>query len=179
VLYLDDSVLGPDLIGRSVDRPTLVDGTLRRGIERLHEAPAGPGEELAGAERLALVGDRLRRHLTGTPPDAPSPAPRAEVADRLRQLLDARVVPGITLQEAADEIGAHPTHLVRSFTHAYGLPPHRYLTGRRVDLARRLVLDGVPLARVAVETGFHDQAHLTRHFRRLLGTSPGRFAGRR
>ncbi|NUT53978.1 MAG: AraC family transcriptional regulator, partial [Saccharothrix sp.] len=56
------------------------------------------------------------------------------------------------------------------------LPPHRYLTCRRVDLARRLLLDGMPAAHVAPADGFYDQAHLTRHFRRMLGTAPGAYA---
>ena len=41
------------------------------------------------------------------------------------------------------------------------------------DRARPLLLAGMPIAEVAVETGFHDQSHLTRHFRALLGTTPG------
>jgi len=48
--------------------------------------------------------------------------------------------------------------------------------GRRVDRARALLLDGVPPARVAVECGFHDQPHLTRHFRRQVGTTPAAYA---
>jgi AraC-like DNA-binding protein len=51
------------------------------------------------------------------------------------------------------------------------------VTGRRVDLARRLLLDGMPPSLAAAEAGFYDQAHLTRHFKRALGTSPGRYAG--
>jgi len=47
--------------------------------------------------------------------------------------------------------------------------------GRRLDRARRLLLDGLPIADVAAVTGFHDQSHLTRHFRALLGTTPGVF----
>ncbi|MER6877940.1 helix-turn-helix domain-containing protein, partial [Amycolatopsis sp. NPDC000673] len=58
----------------------------------------------------------------------------------------------------------------------FGLPPHRYVTGRRVDHARRLLLDGTPPAAVATTAGFTDQAHLTRHFRHYLGTTPARFA---
>jgi AraC-like DNA-binding protein len=72
-------------------------------------------------------------------------------------------------------LGAHPSHLVRVFGREFGMPPHRYLTGRRVDLARHLLLDGRRPAEVATAAGFYDQAHLTRHFRRLLGTSPARF----
>jgi AraC-like DNA-binding protein len=48
-----------------------------------------------------------------------------------------------------------------------------------VDLARRLVLGGMPPAQVATAAGFHDQPHLTRHFRRVTGTTPGRFTAAR
>ena len=93
----------------------------------------------------------------------------------LRDLLDSRTSTGITLREAARLLHAHPGHLVRSFTRAFGLPPHLYLTGRRVDQARRLLLAGLRPADVAVRVGFHDQSHLNRHFARHLGTSPGRY----
>jgi AraC-like DNA-binding protein len=67
---------------------------------------------------------------------------------------------------------------VSCFTRTYGLPPHRYLAGRRVEAARRRLLDGEPPADVAVAVGFHDQAqaHLHRDFTRLVGTTPGRYA---
>ncbi|WP_448059345.1 helix-turn-helix domain-containing protein [Cellulomonas hominis] len=70
----------------------------------------------------------------------------------------------------------HPSHRVRAFSQAYGIAPHRYVTGRRVDRARRLLLDGLSPAQTAVAVAFHVQAHLTRHFRRVLGTTPGAFA---
>jgi AraC-like DNA-binding protein len=88
----------------------------------------------------------------------------------------ARLPAELTLDEAARLLHAHPSHLVRAFGAEFGLPPHRYLTGRRVELARRLVLGGMPPAQVATAAGFHDRAHLTRHFRRVTGTTPGRFA---
>ena len=77
------------------------------------------------------------------------------------------------LADAGRTLGATPTHLVRAFSAQFGIAPHRYLTGRRLDRARRLLLAGERPAAVAVRVGFHDQAHLTRHFRRLLGTTPG------
>jgi AraC-like DNA-binding protein len=85
-------------------------------------------------------------------------------------------VEGLVLRDAAAQLHAHPAHLVRTFTRAYGLPPHRYLVGRRVEAARRRLLTGEPVAQVAVGVGFHDQAHLHRHFTRLVGTTPGRYA---
>jgi AraC-like DNA-binding protein len=103
----------------------------------------------------------------------------AGVAERLRELLDASVPSGLSLVDAAARLGRSPAYLVRAFTREYGLPPHRYLTGRRLDLARRLLLDGSPPAAVATAAGFYDQSHLTRHFTRLLGTTPSRYAAGR
>ena len=74
------------------------------------------------------------------------------------------------------DLGATPTRLARAFRDTLGIPPHRYVLGRRLDAARGRLLDGQPIADVAAEVGFVDQAHLTRRFRALLGTTPGRFA---
>ena len=175
VVYLDPAVLGPGLVGAAVDRPAVPDVLLRRRVDQLHGALRRPGEELQAESRLALIGERLRRGLRRQLPAA-EPVPDRGLASRLRALLAARVASGVTLDEAAELLGAHPTHLVRACTREVGLPPHRYLTGRRVDLARRLLLDGRPPAEVATAAGFYDQAHLTRHFTRLLGTSPARYA---
>jgi AraC-like DNA-binding protein len=172
VLYLDADVLGTALIGPAVDSPSLDDPLLRRRVHQLHGALELPGAGLEAESRLALISDRIRQHLRGP---APAPVPN-RLAAGLRDLLDAHMVDGLTLREAAARLHAHPAHLVRSFGQAYGLPPHRYVTGRRVEAARRRLLAGEPVAQVAVGVGFHDQAHLHRHFTRLVGTTPGRYA---
>ncbi|MET7450805.1 AraC family transcriptional regulator [Streptomyces sp. NPDC005574] len=174
VLYLDDSRLGTDLVGAAVDAPDLRDPVLRRRVGRLHTAMTHPGDELEAESRLTLIAERLRavlRPATGAGTPRPDPA----LARRLRELLDEHVVDGIGLEEAAGLVHAHPAHLVRAFSGAYGIAPHQYLTSRRVDRARRLLLDGRPPGEVATATGFFDQSHLTRHFRKLVGVTPGRY----
>ena len=106
---------------------------------------------------------------------APSPGGADGLAGAFRDLLDDRIVAGVSLAEAAATLHAHPTHLVRAFRQAFGLPPHAYLTGRRVERARGLLLAGLRPAGVATAAGFYDQAHLTRHFKRYLGTAPAAF----
>ncbi|MEU5873101.1 AraC family transcriptional regulator [Glycomyces sp. NPDC047369] len=177
VLYLDTSALDAELIGRAVDEPDLADPQLRDRIHHLHQALAAPGDEFEAESRLALILDRLRRQLRQRPPVDGQPAGRG-LAVRLRELLDARTVEGVTLGEAAQLLHAHPTHLVRIFTQVYGVPPHSYLTGRRIELARRLLLAGQRPVETAVAAGFYDQAHLARHFRRYLGVSPARYPAR-
>jgi AraC-like DNA-binding protein len=82
----------------------------------------------------------------------------------------------VTLASAAAELDRSVPHLVRSFTREFGLSPHAYLTGRRVDMARRLLLHGTAPADVATAVGFYDQAHLTRHFKRHTSATPSSYA---
>jgi AraC-like DNA-binding protein len=175
VLYLEPATLGADRIGPAVDRPALADDVLRHRVSRLHAALRPRTEVLEAESRLAFVLERLSQHLDGVVAPG-TPVHDARVADGLRQLLDARTVEGVDLAGAAARFGVSPTHLVRAFTRRHGLPPHRYLIGRRIDRARRLLLDGAPAAEVATATGFYDQAHLTRHFRRMLATTPAAYA---
>ncbi|MEV7284585.1 AraC family transcriptional regulator [Streptomyces sp. NPDC093252] len=184
VLYLDTSRLPEELIGAAVDGPDLRDPLLRRRVGQLHAALARPGEELEAESRLTFVAERLGALLqprsaavaasvAAVAADAPRTGPA--LARRLRELLDARVTEGVGLAEAGALLGAHPAHLVRAFSAAYAIAPHQYLTARRVERARALLLAGAGPAETASGTGFYDQAHLTRHFRRLVGVTPGRF----
>ncbi len=176
VLYLEPQALPAHLVGAAVDEPALAGAALRGAVVALHAALSLPGEELEAASRAALLVAGLRRRLEGR---EVHPVRRdVPLAARLRDLLDAHVVEGVTLQRAGRELHAAPEHLVRTFRREVGMPPHAYLTSRRVDLARRLLLAGHRPAQAAVLAGFHDQAHLTRHFRRLLGVPPGRFTAR-
>ncbi|WP_078871968.1 AraC family transcriptional regulator [Streptomyces sp. NRRL S-337] len=175
VLYLDTSVLPERLTGRAVDRPLLDDALLRRRIHQLHTALDATGDTFEAESRLAFVRERLHGHLATWRPRAPG-REGSRLAAALRELLDARVSAGLSLQEAAATLHAHPTHLIRCFKQTYGLPPHTYLTGKRIEWARRLLLDGRRPAAVAAAVGFHDQAHLNRHFTRHVGTTPARFA---
>jgi AraC-like DNA-binding protein len=174
VLYLTEHTLDASRIGNAVDHPGWADRGLRRHVDLLHEALAHPGDTLEAETRLALVGERLTHHLANTEP--PAVRRDATLAGRLRTMLDDRVTTGLTLAVAAAELNASETHLVRAFTREHGIAPHQYLTGRRLDLARHLLLEGRSAADTAAESGFYDQAHLTRHFTKLLGVSPGRFA---
>lgn len=176
VLYLDPGALPARFAGRAADAPELPDPRLVTAVGALHtrlaDRRAAGRDRLDVESRTAVLLQRLGAHLRA---GAPTPARDTPLARRLRTLLDEHVVEGIALADAAAGLGASQAHLVRTFTRETGMPPHAYLTGRRVDLARRLLLTGHRPAEVAALAGFHDQSHLTRHFRRVLGTTPGRF----
>ncbi len=174
VLYLATDVLHEGLTGRAVDRPDIHDPDLRRAVHALHRALTEPDGALEAEAGLALVGDRLRTHLGDPAPEAAPPTGR--LAGDLRELLDGRLFERTTLAQAGRELGASPSHLVRSFTGAFGIAPHQYVTARRIDAARKRLLGGEPIALVAAGVGFYDQAHFTRQFKRHVGTPPGRYA---
>ena len=174
VLYLDTDALDARFIGAAVDDPSPDDPVLRQRVHQLHLA-LSRRDDLEAQSRFALIVDRLAHHLRRDRTAPPTPNDPS-VAHRLRDLLDATVCERVTLDEAAQRLGVHRVHLVRSFTREFGLPPHLYLTGRRVELARRRLLAGERPGDVAAAVGFYDQSHLTRHFKRMLGVSPGRFA---
>lgn len=87
----------------------------------------------------------------------------------------------IPLDRLARQAASSPFHLLRTFRRHTGLPPHAYQTQLRIEAAKKLILQGRPLADVAAETGFADQSHFTRRFKQLVGITPGEYvaAGKR
>jgi AraC-like DNA-binding protein len=96
-------------------------------------------------------------------------------ARRAHEFLRANCGRVVSLDELERATGRDRFSLSRDFRLFYGTSPYRYLTMRRLDLARRLMLTGAPLADVAAHAGFADQSHMTRHFTRAFGMPPARW----
>jgi AraC-like DNA-binding protein len=173
-LYLDGAFFAAGLTGAAVDRTSIDDPLLRAALSELHDCLLAGPETLDAEARLAQVGERITGHLT--PIARPVPAPEPGIAWKLRWLLDDHLTTQVSLAQAAATLERSVPHLVRSFTREFGLSPHAYLIGRRIDIARRLMLRGEATADVAAAVGFHDQAHFTRHFKRHTATTPASFA---
>ena len=173
-LYLEGTYFPAELIGAAVDHTTIIDPPLRAAISRLHDCLRRDPVSMHAEAGLALIGERVTGHLTRAPRPAPSPEPG--IARALRQFLDDHVTNQVSLAHAAAALDRSVPHLVRSFTSQFGLSPHSYLTGRRIDMARPLLLHGAAPADVAAAVGFYDQAHFTRHFKRHTATTPSSYA---
>jgi AraC-like DNA-binding protein len=68
--------------------------------------------------------------------------------------------------------------LSRDFRALFGTSPYRFVTLRRLDLFRALILDRFTLVDAALAAGFHDQSHMTRHFTACFGVPPMRWLER-
>jgi AraC-like DNA-binding protein len=97
---------------------------------------------------------------------------------RARSYLHDNLTGDVSLDQLAEVAETRPFRLIRAFNRLHGLPPHAYLTQLRVRRARDLIGAGHPLAEVAAAVGFADQSHLNRHFKRILGVTPGRYGHR-
>ncbi len=99
---------------------------------------------------------------------------RAGVA-RAREYLTENYAENVFLEQLAEVAGLSPFHFSRLFSAQVGMPPHAFQTQVRVARAKALLTHGCPVSEVAARTGFADQSHLTRHFKRLVGVTPGRY----
>jgi AraC-like DNA-binding protein len=103
-------------------------------------------------------------------------APHWRAVGRARDLLDANARNGVASAELEAVTGLTRYALARHFRASLGTSPHRYLVMRRLDRACALIRHGASLADAALASGFADQSHMTRHFGKAYGLSPGRFA---
>ena len=105
------------------------------------------------------------------------PAPPTAVL-RAVALMRQRLAEPLSLDDLAASAGLSPFHFARQFKVATGHPPHEYHVRLRVDRAQELLRQhgrAWTMAAVAQEVGFSDQSHLARHFRRVVGVTPGEF----
>jgi AraC-like DNA-binding protein len=156
---------------------TIVDDPDSAALLRAAHVAAERGDRLAssGLLRTAIAG-LLTAHAAPGPAGAGRPPGRAPAAvARTRELLDTRLADPPSLDDLAEATGLGPFALLRAFRAETGLPPHAYLNQVRVRRARALLDCGLTPAEVAARTGFADQAHLTRHFKRVVGVPPGAY----
>ena len=130
---------------------------------------------LAQESRLIALLGRLIQHCANVQFESLPIELAHQQIQTVRAYLEEHFAENITLEQLAQIAHLSPYHLNRVFSQTVGLPPHKYRLQVQVERARSLLLQGMPLKQVAVETGFADQSHLTRHFKRLMRVTPGQY----
>jgi AraC-like DNA-binding protein len=186
MLYLSPELIqhtARDIAGRSVSlpffsTPVLLDAHVVSLFLSVHRGLTEPSiSRLEQGSRLVSLLARLTRRYAHTPVSSRLLARARPEVQRARDYLHAHAVQNISLQELSQIAGLSPFHFARAFRQEVGLPPHRYQTQVRIDHARRLLAQGVPIANVAADTGFYDQSHFGWHFKRLVGVTPACYVG--
>jgi AraC-like DNA-binding protein len=170
-------ITGEDWTPPHFSKPIIEDPIVARQLLHLHHVLEQSDNRLKRdtAMRIAL-GSLILRHAENNPIDCCISSERDAVR-RVREYLETYYEANTALDELADIAGLSPFHLVRVFKNQTGLPPHNYLTHVRILRAREMLQNNpLSIADVAYATGFTDQSHLTRWFKRIVGVTPGKYA---
>lgn len=172
VLYVE-----PDLFGTaSFGSFQHAGGTLAKRFERLHQVLEHPATRLEREDRIVLMLAELRARFDRPVVVAPAVGPQPALL--ARDYLHDHVSDNVGLTDLAREVNLSPYHLLRVFRRDFGLTPHGYQMQARVEHAKRFLARGATVTQAAHDSGFFDSSHLNRHFRRVVGVSPVRYADR-
>lgn len=148
---------------------------LAERIARAHRLLEASGDPLiAETAVIDALSTLVARYAKGQPAAgaAVSDPPRVTA---MKARLAADLTEPVTLAELAREVGLSPFHAARLFTRSTGLPPHAWRNQLRLQQALGPLRAGAPVTEVAAASGFTDQSHFTRHFKRMFGVPPGRW----
>lgn len=154
--------------------PVLEDREFSGFLSDLHEQLLDiPSHETESPLRMLF--ERLLQHRDTT--FVPTPHARS-LRYGIRRAIDhihEHYRTGIKLDTLAQIADMSLSRFSHDFTRMVGTSPHYYLIQYRVQQAKSLLCFGMPCARVATETGFVDQAHFSRHFKKLTALTPGQY----
>lgn len=136
---------------------------------RLHEAVD------AGADRLTLE-IAVAEAIDALCAPAAANEGFTRPVQRALELLRERLAETVTLDQLAAHADLDKFRLCRAFRAQVGMPPHAYLTHLRILRAKELLSCGTKPRDIAPLVGLYDQSQLNRHFRRIAGTTPGKYA---
>lgn len=175
MLYVEPSLIQQILGGQAlpfVDGGLSNDSRLQTALTPLLSGMNAAIDPLEEDEALydlahALVAIAGRRQVRRLPDLAAIERARSYMLESIRQT--------VSLDDLAETSGLDRWQLCRDFRTLYGTSPYRYLTMRRLDLARRLMVTGHAIAEAALAAGFSDQSHMTRRFASAFGVTPSRW----
>ena len=158
-----------------VRNPVLADDDFRQCLaEALDDLDAEP-QELLLDDLLERLSSSLWRHADSCSRNQSAGGLARESVLRSRDYLRENSSRLVSSEELETVSGLDRYSTARQFRRLLGTSPHRYLVMRRLDRAKTLMSKGGSLADVAADAGFADQAHLTRHFKKTFGMTPGRW----
>ncbi|MEM9214860.1 MAG: AraC family transcriptional regulator [Cyanobacteria bacterium P01_F01_bin.150] len=155
--------------------PLIHDKRLNRLLNTLHRSLETMPSPLERESRFLWgMAQLIQGHASDRPWVKPIGQENATVK-RIQEYLIENYHANISLDELANLVSLKPLRLLRTFRKQVGLPPHAYLNQVRVHQAKRLMAAGWSITDTALETGFTDQSHLHRHFKKMVGVTPGQY----
>ncbi len=144
-----------------------------------HDATS-PSDGIYADHLVRMIAIHLLRYHSTRATSAPRPDSVADTRKarmlHVRDLIESALGEDLALERLAAEAGIAVHAFAAAFTRAFGVPPYRYVIQRRVERAKQMLRNtDLPVARIAYETGFASQSHLTTTFKRSVGATPAAF----
>lgn len=96
----------------------------------------------------------------------------SKLALNIKKYLDENYLEEIILDDLALKFDLSVVHLIRVFKKEFGLPIHSYILNKKVHKAKELLFSNIPISLIAQNSGFFDQSHLNRSFKRIFQITP-------
>jgi len=159
-------------------RHDIGDGTIANRMHELLAELDNPGlmSRLFVESLCCEIAVRTARSQAAAPPRTARGGLTPKRLRMVKDYIEANLVDEITLSDLAAVAGVSYAHFCRAFHTSVGMASHQYIVRRRIDMAKELLANSnLPIAEIAPSVGFGDQSHLTKHFRRIVGTTPRQF----
>ncbi|NPT55501.1 helix-turn-helix domain-containing protein [Paraburkholderia sp. 5N] len=158
---------------RAFSQTMTTDPALFDGLNRLYATLIDDDREPMRKESAALTFfSEVQQKLN------PAPLPAYDASGQLAraaEFIAENCTRPLKLEDVCKAAELSASHLIRAFKQRYGMTPHAYLINRRIQYSRAQLRRGYPIADVALDAGFSDQAHLQRTFKRLVAATPGQY----
>ena len=156
--------------------PVLRSAELKNSLRELHSLVMEEEKDFVKEELFLLTLEQLLRSCT----DIAGPAPPSVASEKIRAAcayIDIHFAEKIALDKLATLCGLGKYQLLKLFAREKGITPYRYLEAVRIGNAKKMLESGASQLDTACRTGFSDQSHFSRFFRRMIGLTPGQYLG--
>lgn len=183
MFYLDAALLAKaasETVGSSRDVPffptaVLEDASLAKMIRLLHQSLEASGTSLERQSKFVWTFAQLAQRYADDRPTELLIGSEHSAVKLIRDYLEDHYCENVSLDEIAALTNLSTYHLIRVFRAKVGLPPHAYLEQVRINRAKVLLRAGMTISNVALSTGFVDQSHFSKHFKKMMGVTPGNY----
>jgi AraC-like DNA-binding protein len=179
-LYLPKTVVATMFLDQmpselAICQPVIDDPEIWKNLALAHKLSMIGGDDGAAEELLTwAIASMFQRYGSNELLHSESGCPRA-IKSAIDYMHSCAGEP-TSLEDVAKSTGVGLFHLIRLFRKHLGMTPHAYLTQIRITKSQRLLKLGTPISQIALDVGFADQAHFTKRFKQLTGTTPAHYA---
>ena len=156
-------------------KSVILDNSLAQLFLRFHQASEWGASQLTQYEQLQFFLLTLIQRYSDHSSTVKAPKQERAAVRKARDYLNEHYAEHVTLKQLAQIANLSPSYFSRVFKAEVGVSLPHYQTQIRVSRAKALLIQGMPIKQVAAETGFVDQSHLSRQFKRFVHVTPGKY----